>query len=663
MVSLILLAAAAALPVNTVPSRIVTSRDLVEVADISGPVLAPDGNRVAFRVTRPSVDANETILDWYVADAAGGPPIHVGSGGIARHDGAGAIIEQAPVWDPDSRGLRFTALVDGVVAIWHWREGSTVRRELVDDADILGFDVSTDGRTLRYSIGATRAEIAAAQARAYEGGVLVDERVDMGQALAGGIIVAGRRTMQRFPSSWFDRAPLLWDHPRSEKTIALEGAAKGGVAQGAEPVFAPVASAQGETIQGDDRRVFAIERSNEGRQVVVTAPGKPRILCAAVLCRSPRLVALARVPRSDTLLLFERAGNARERVWSWTIGSKRAKLVAATDGGVRTPARLPRCIAARTALVCAASAPTSPPRMMRYDYADGREAVLLDPNAGLRARISGVAAPIELPGGHSGILLRPAHAKGPVPVVVHYNYCAGFMKGGVGDEIPMIPLAQHGIAILCIDRARPPAGAPMEATYEIACPAIEASIDYLASAGIVDPKRVGIGGLSYASQVVTWCIRHSKRFAAATISSGQLSPNYYWTNAVPDRGFAKTFREFWKVGDPDSDPERWRKLSPLGDIAALDTPLLMQLPESEVRNVVELHTKLKRAGKPAELVAFPDEIHIKYQPVHKRAVYERNLDWYRFWLSQEEDDDPAKAAQYRRWRALRAGQSLPVPAP
>jgi dipeptidyl aminopeptidase/acylaminoacyl peptidase len=662
MVSLILLSAAAALPINTAPSPPVTSRDLVEVADISGPVLAPDGRRVAFRVTRPSVDANETLLDWFVADAVAGRPIHVGSGGIARHDGAGAIIEQAPVWDPDSRGLRFTALVDGVVAIWHWREGSTPRREVIDDADILGFDVSTDGRTLRYSIGATRAELAAAQSRAYEDGVLVDERVDMGQALAGGMIVAGRRTMQRFPSNWFDRAPLLWDHPRAEKSIALGPASSGVIPQGADAVFAPLAPAQGESIRDRDDRVHAIEQSDDRRQVVVTAPGKQRIECTAAICRSPSLVALARVPQSETLLLFERAGNARERVWNWTIGSKRAKLIAATDGGVRTPARLPRCVAAKSALVCAASAPTSPPRLVRYSYGHGREEVLLDPNAGLRARISAVASPIELPGGHSGILLRPARAKGPVPLVVHYNYCAGFMKGGVGDEIPMIPLAQHGIAILCIDRARPPAGAPMEATYEIACPAIEASIDRLASAGIVDPKRVGIGGLSYASQVVTWCIRRSKRFAAATISSGQLSPNYYWTNAVPDRGFAKTFREFWKVGDPDSDPDRWRKLSPLGDIAALDTPLLMQLPESEVRNVIELHTKLKRAGKPAELFAFADEIHIKYQPVHKRAVYERNLDWYRFWLGEEEDDNPAKAEQYRRWRALRAGPSLPVPA-
>src|SRR5690606_19014604 len=107
------------------------------------------------------------------------------------------------------------------------------------------------------------------------------------------------------------------------------------------------------------------------------------------------------------------------------------------------------------------------------------------------------------------------------------------------------------------------------------------------------------------------------------------------------------------IGDPDSDPERWRLVSPIWDIAALDTPLLMQVPESEVRNLIELHTKLKLAGKPTELVAFADEIHLKYQPVHKRAVYDRNLDWYRFWLKGEEDADPAKSGQYERWRSYR----------
>jgi hypothetical protein len=30
-----------------------------------------------------------------------------------------------------------------------------------------------------------------------------------------------------------------------------------------------------------------------------------------------------------------------------------------------------------------------------------------------------------------------------------------------------------------------------------------------------------------------------------------------------------------------------------------------------------------------------------------------NVDWFRFWLQDYEDQNPAKQEQYRRWRALR----------
>jgi hypothetical protein len=56
------------------------------------------------------------------------------------------------------------------------------------------------------------------------------------------------------------------------------------------------------------------------------------------------------------------------------------------------------------------------------------------------------------------------------------------------------------------------------------------------------------------------------------------------------------------------------------------------------------------------MYAFPNEPHIKTQPRHKLAVYQRNLDWFRFWLLGAVDPDPAKAEQYRRWRAF-AGKS------
>ena len=57
----------------------------------------------------------------------------------------------------------------------------------------------------------------------------------------------------------------------------------------------------------------------------------------------------------------------------------------------------------------------------------------------------------------------------------------------------------------------------------------------------------------------------------------------------------------------------------------------------------------------ADLYVFPNEPHQKFQPKHKLAVYERNLDWFRFWLQGYQDPDPSKATQYARWQLMKAG--------
>src|SRR3546814_5164811 len=167
----------------------------------------------------------------------------------------------------------------------------------------------------------------------------------------------------------------------------------------------------------------------------------------------------------------------------------------------------------------------------------------------------------------------------------------------------MRPLVEKGIAVLCINARQPPEGAPMEAGYELALKAIEEAIDDLAVRQHIDRAKVGIGGLSLGSSVELWANRKSKRFAAAENSSGQGGAHYYCSNAFPGRGFEETFRQFWQAADTETDAERWHILSPTADAKVIDTPLLMQAPESEVRTLVELNPKLRLAGKAAELFA------------------------------------------------------------
>jgi hypothetical protein len=102
------------------------------------------------------------------------------------------------------------------------------------------------------------------------------------------------------------------------------------------------------------------------------------------------------------------------------------------------------------------------------------------------------------------------------------------------------------------------------------------------------------------------------------------------------------------------DPDFWRPYSMALNARAMDRPLLMQLADEEYLLGLETFTALREAGQPVEMYVFPGEHHIKWQPAHRRAIYERNLDWFQFWLQSHVDPDPAKAAQYKRWEAMRA---------
>ncbi|WP_374394891.1 Atxe2 family lasso peptide isopeptidase [Sphingopyxis sp.] len=636
-----------------------TAADLVEIAEISGPTLSPDGTRIIFRVARPSLEKGETRLEWYVGAVDGTPPQLAADGGLARIDGAGLVSDQTPVWDPDSRGFRFLAYREGAATIWHWRDGSGAREEVRNDADIVDFALSADGMTLRYTVGATRAEVQEAETRAYEDGVLVDASVDLNQALAGGMIDDGERIMLRFPGPWFDRKRILWDAPRRAVEVAATPAA------GHSPTIfeaAPTRVSQGSRVVSANGAIATVQREAASARLTITHQNHGTITCKAPACRSPKMLAAAWRPDHDSVLLFLDAGSAREDVWEWRVGSPTARKVTTTDGALRLSDRPLRCAIARDAMLCIEARPLIPPRLVRIMVETGDRSILFEPNAALARRVDAHVMPLELRGGYSAIFLRPRHMKGPVPVVVQNYHCAGFLKGGTGEELPMLPLAEHGIAVLCIDPFRGPPGSGQEGTYELARTVIASAIAELAKSNLVDPAKVGIAGFSHSSGVALWALRNGGGFAAATIGTGQISPHYFWTNAVPDRGFEAMLKDYWNIGDPDKDPGRWKIASAVDDVSAIDTPILMQLPDAEAPWTAEFHTKLKRAGKPAELVVYADELHNKYQPRHKRAVYERNLDWFRFWLTGEEDPAPGKSTQYERWRHYRAGQSLPVPA-
>src|SRR5208283_4083346 len=84
------------------------------------------------------------------------------------------------------------------------------------------------------------------------------------------------------------------------------------------------------------------------------------------------------------------------------------------------------------------------------------------------------------------------------------------------------------------------------------------------------------------------------------------------------------------------------------------TPLQIQAFEpGSVLSEWQWFSGLKRLGKPVDFLYLPTGDHILVKPWDRMVSQEGTLDWFCFWLKGEEDPDPAKAAQYTRWRELR----------
>lgn len=175
----------------------------------------------------------------------------------------------------------------------------------------------------------------------------------------------------------------------------------------------------------------------------------------------------------------------------------------------------------------------------------------------------------------------------------------------------------------------------------------------LSEESIIDPARVGVMGFSRTVYHVMFDLAFNKyTFAAASISDGvdfgYLQYMMYDTSIEADE----------KNGGKPLDEaglESWRERSPEFNLDKIETPLLLLPPsEAAVLENWEEYAGLFYQHKPVDLVMLPPPVeHEISNPVNRLYSETLYTDWFRFWLQGYEDPEPAKGAQYRRWRELR----------
>lgn len=655
----------------------ISPRQLLEVADFSAPVVSPDGRQVAYRIERASVerDVHETV--WYVQATEGASQARrVGEGGVALRDAAGVVSPAPALWSSDGRRLYYRAMIDGRIDVWRAAaDGSGAVPITNDAADVRDFVLEAGGGIIRYSIGATREEVIAAEQSEYDRGVRIDANVPLGQGLFRSGNVGGRFATQRFAELWFDRIALLDDVP--DRWISLD--LRTGTKRAAD---APISSARFPAkrdtpgIRGDDwksimepdgSRIATLTRIGDGSgqfqrpDVLLSVKGREIVECGAEQCVDKSITGIQWRPGHDELLftVSDPDQGIAQSIYRWNIGTGEVSLVVQSTGlvaGGRTTAT--DCGITATILICVAAEASRPPRLERIELDSGERTVIFDPNERLASDMA-KGPPVRLLQWEDAHGQRfsgqfypvPDRGSAPTPLFVTYYSCPGFVRGGVGDEWPLISLAQAGIAALCINQLP---GYTMDAVerHGQGLSAVRSVIDLLSASGEIDRSRVGMGGLSFGGAVTLWTATESDLLAAASVANPVVSPLYYLTASIKGDGFRTNLHRMWGLGSLEETPERWRAMSPVFKLDRFRAPVLFQHSEQEYMYALDYVVPLL-LEKRADLYVFSNEPHQKFQPRHKLAAYERNFDWFRFWLQGYEDPEPQKQDQYSHWRAMK----------
>jgi hypothetical protein len=215
-------------------------------------------------------------------------------------------------------------------------------------------------------------------------------------------------------------------------------------------------------------------------------------------------------------------------------------------------------------------------------------------------------------------------------------------------------LAASGIVVLqvrdCAIHLSPEEGACQVAGYDSA-------VAQLTAEDIVDPNSVGIVGFSrsvyYVMEALTTGGVH---FKAASITDGNNEGYLQYITSVNGFGDIQAQNSNATIGArPFGEGlQAWLKRSPVFNMDEITTPLLVVANgRPSLLFQWEPYAALRYLNKPVELMLLAEGTHVVTNPAQRMILQTGTVDWFRFWLKGEEDLDPAKTAQYTRWRKLR----------
>ncbi|WP_220474043.1 Atxe2 family lasso peptide isopeptidase [Aurantiacibacter xanthus] len=652
------------------PRRAVTARDIIELRDFGDPwqdpsmdppfALSPDRRHIAIALRRADISSNSYcygIMLLSLDDGTrrlldeGGEPLIMSSDYFGRADKPNGTVTSSPLaWSPDGQWVAYMRRDHGRTQVWRVAlEGNTAEQVTHAPVDVRRFSWSSDGTAIHFTTRPGIPDAIATFAEEGRSGFHFDERFWP---------LSANRPLPQGDVSFVEQTIDLTTHAVSSvQASSVRASGK------ADAITRPDDPATLAWLGTDQPTAFLspirLKTSSQGREQVCSAPA----------CTN---VTGFWWDRDGSILFLHdesNSGGGRLTLYRWRPGPTLPVRLWQTD------ALLIGCVLLEPSFFCAQEAADQPRRLVRVAVRNGAITPLFDPNPEWTALRTGsvetlAAVSADSAPGFARLVLPPDYRPGEHhPLVVVQYTSRGFLRGGTGDEYPIHLLADRGYAVLSFHKPPQPGADPPSPDLDTFVrrnlaglaerrrnfTALTAAIDAAIARGVVDPERVAITGLSDGASTVAYAMLHSRRFATAILSTCCDEPSF--TQFLSGPAYAAS-TEKW--GYPGYGEEGfWPDFSLAQNAEKVATPpILIQASDEEYRMALETVAALRAAQRPIDMYVFPNEMHIKWQPEHRAAIYARVIDWLDFWLRGKEDAVPAKETQYRRWHAL--AESVPA---
>ena len=634
--------------------------DLFNVRDVSDPQRSPDGEWVAYTVTRAIRETDKNDTDVWMVRWDGSQQVQLTFS---------ADSESRPRWSPDGKSLAFTSSRQGSKGSQVWilnRAGGEAVRLTEVKGGVSDYAWSPDSRRLLLVVEDPDPAVAAAEEareKAKEGPektpkpIVVDRyrfKADREGFLRGErshlyLFDIEARKAEPLTSGPFDETDPAWS-PDGTRIAFIRRHGDGDIDRmpnwdlfvvesraGATPrrLTSTTAGERGRISWSPDGKQIAYQAGDEVRYsayvqarlaVIPSEGGEPRTLTDAL----DRPISSATWMSNDMLSFVVTDDRAQYLARVPAAGGRVERLIDGR-GVVTNPS-----VGSDGNLAVLASTATELPEVHALE--SGRLRRLTQHNKWLQDVLLGITEDFTSTSRdgtevHSILTKPPTYAAGQ-----RYPLLLRIHGGPNGQEQHSFNFerelfAANGYAVLAVNyRGSNGRGA----AYQKAIYAdwgnkevvdLIGAVDQAIKVGVADPDRLGIGGWSYGGILTNYTIATDSRFKAATSGAGS-------SNQITMYGSDQYITQYDnELGPPWKSPDLWVKISyPFFKADRIRTPTLFLVGEKDfnvpLAGSEQMYQALRSVGVDTRLVIYPNQFHGISIPSYRVDRLQRYLDWY-----------------------------------